>query len=78
MAPSQPVGVAEAQAWLSVLTASAGAWSPESAIWRNGVVISAGTPALDALETSFRPLAASVPHLVEPAVVFFCSTQEAE
>ncbi|MDP2997610.1 MAG: hypothetical protein Q8N47_08980 [Bryobacterales bacterium] len=36
------------------------------------------TPALDALETSFRPLAANVPHLVEPAVVFFCSTQEAE
>ena len=35
-------------------------------------------PALDALETSFRPLAANVPHLVEPAVVFFCSAQEPE
>ena len=36
------------------------------------------TPALDALETSFRPLAANVGHLVEPAVVFFCSSEEAE
>jgi len=35
-------------------------------------------PALDALETSFRPLAANVPHLVEPAVVFSCPVEEAE
>jgi hypothetical protein len=35
-------------------------------------------PALDALETSFRPLAANVPYLVEPALVFFCSSEEAE
>ena len=35
-------------------------------------------PALDALETSFRPLAANVGHLVEPAVVFFCPAEEAE
>jgi hypothetical protein len=33
-------------------------------------------PALDALETAFRPLAASVPHEVEPAVVFFCPAEE--
>ncbi len=36
------------------------------------------TPALDALETAFRPLAANVPYLVEPAVVFFCPVEEAE
>ena len=33
-------------------------------------------PALDALELSFRPLAANVPHLTEPAVTFFCPAAE--
>lgn len=35
-------------------------------------------PALDSLEESFRPLAANVPHLTEPAVVFLCPGEEAE
>ncbi len=35
-------------------------------------------PALDSLEESFRPLAANVPHLTEPAVVFLCPDEEAE
>src|SRR5664280_1286221 len=49
---SQPGGMDELQAFLSLLAASTGTWPPESAIWRSGVVISAGTPALSALETS--------------------------
>ena len=49
---SQPGGMDELQAFLSLLTASTGTWAPESAIWRSGVVISRGTPSLTALETS--------------------------
>src|SRR5665647_219181 len=41
---SQPGGMDELQAFLSLLAASTGAWAPESAIWRSGVVISTGTP----------------------------------
>jgi len=36
------------------------------------------TPALDALEVSFRPLADKVPHETDPAVLFFCHAEEAE
>lgn len=49
---SQPGGMDELQAFLSLLAASTGTWAPESAIWRSGVVISTGTPSLTALETS--------------------------
>lgn len=48
---SQPGGMDELQAFLSLLAASTGTWAPESAIWRSGVVISTGTPSLTALET---------------------------
>ncbi len=34
------------------------------------------TPALDALEAAFRPLAAEIPHETEPAVVFFCPAEK--
>ena len=34
------------------------------------------TPPLDALEASFRPLAAAIPHEIEPAVVFLCPAEE--
>lgn len=33
-------------------------------------------PALDALETAFRPLAAEIPHETEPAVLFFCPAEK--
>ena len=49
---SQPGGMDELQAFLSLLAASMGTCWPESAIWRSGVMISTGTPALSALETS--------------------------
>src|SRR5674476_1145030 len=48
---SQPGGMDELQAFLSLLAASTGTWAPESAIWCSGVVISTGTPSLTALET---------------------------
>lgn len=31
---------------------------------------------LDALEAAFRPLAAAIPHEVEPAVIFLCPEEE--
>jgi hypothetical protein len=34
------------------------------------------TPALEALEAAFRPLAAEIPHETEPAVLFFCPVEE--
>lgn len=34
------------------------------------------TPALSALEAAFRPLAASIPHDIEPAVTFACPPEE--
>jgi len=49
---SQPGGMDELQAFLSLLAASTGTCWPESAIWRSGVMISTGTPSLSALETS--------------------------
>lgn len=33
-------------------------------------------PALDSLESSFRPLAEEVPPLAEPAVIFLCPEDE--
>ncbi len=33
-------------------------------------------PALDALETSFRPIAGTIPHETEPALIFPCSPEE--
>lgn len=33
-------------------------------------------PPLDGLEAAFRPLAAGIPGEVEPAVVFFCPSEE--
>ena len=33
-------------------------------------------PALDALETAFRPLVNSIPHDVEPALSFRAATEE--
>ena len=34
------------------------------------------TPALDALEAVFRPLAKAIPHDVEPAVIFHAAEED--
>ncbi len=36
------------------------------------------SPALDALETAFRPLAMNIPHDVEPATAFYVFPERAE
>lgn len=36
------------------------------------------TPALDALESAFRPLTKNIPHDVEPAVSFYLFPEPAE
>jgi hypothetical protein len=36
------------------------------------------TPALDALETAFRPLTKDIPHDVEPAVAFYIFPESGE